>query len=249
MASARIGTSGFSYAHWRGAFFPETLSPRRWLEYYMDCFDTVELNVTFYRLPCAPMVASWARRATAGFLYAVKLSRYITHTKRLRDAAEPLARFLERLCGLGSHLGPVLVQLPPGMARDAPRLDDFLARCDSRLRWAVEVRDPSWFDDEVYAVLARHGAALCIHDMLDNHPRVLTAEFAYVRFHGVAVRYGGSYPDPILRAWADTIHGWTAAGRDVYAYFNNDQHAYAVANARTLRTMIDTTPSAREIPQ
>jgi len=237
VATILIGTSGFSYGHWRGVFYPPGVPRTRWLDYYAERFPTVELNVTFYRLPSEKAVLSWRRRAPEGFIYAAKLSRLITHLRRLHDADNELALFLSRVRLLGEHLGPILIQLPPNLKRDVELLDAFLAKCDPSLRWAVEFRDPSWFTDAVYAVLHRHGAALCIHDYLPNHPLRVTAPFVYLRFHGIDHLYSGDYPDDVLRVWADRLRNWAAHGLDGYAYFNNDVEGYAIKNARTLTAM------------
>ena len=155
--------------------------------------------------------------------------------KRLRDPEEPLARFLERAALLGSHLGPILVQLPPRWRADAPRLDAFLAAAPRRYRWAIEFRDPSWLSPSIYAVLQRHGAALCIHDLIPDHAREVTAPWVYLRYHGV--RYGGSYAQEFLRREAKTIRAYRKAGLDVFAYFNNDVGGHAITNASTLRAL------------
>ncbi len=234
-AEIRIGTSGFSYAHWRGVFYPEHLAEKRWLAFYAEEFDTVELNATFYRLPSEAAVSAWAQRVPETFLFAVKLSRYITHLKRLHQVDDALATFLTRLQPLGPRLGPLLVQLPPGMKLDLSLLDDFLARCPSTRRWAVEFRHPSWLVEATYDLLARHQAALCLHDLLPDHPCRVTAPFVYLRFHGTEERYSGNYPDDTLRTWAGRLRDWHAEGLDVFAYFNNDIQGFAVQNARTLR--------------
>lgn len=238
MASIHIGTSGFSYQHWRGVFYPEGLSQQKWLEFYAQHFSTVELNVTFYRLPSEKAVESWRRRAPEGFLYAAKLSRLITHSHRLHNAEEALATFLERMRILGEHLGPILIQLPPGMPQDVDRLDAFLGQCNPTLRWAVEVRNAGWLNDTTYVVLRRHGAALCIHDLITPHPIEITAPFTYLRFHGAGQLYGGDYPDTALRPWADRLLAWQTQGIDGYAYFNNDACGYAVKNAKMLQAMV-----------
>ena len=229
-----IGTSGFSYRHWREVFYPPELPQARWLEFYAEYFPTVELNVTFYRLPSEKAVISWQRRVPAGFIYAAKLSRLITHFRRLHDADEELALFLERIKLLGDHLGPILIQLPPSLKENPELLDSFLSKCDPTLRWAVEFRHPSWFTDTIYTVLSRHGAALCIHDYLPNHPLQVTAPFVYLRFHGINHLYSGDYPDEALSVWAERLRDWAAARLDGYAYFNNDAGGYAIKNAKTL---------------
>lgn len=232
----RVGTSGFHYPHWRGVFYPPGLAPAQWLRFYAQQFAAVELNNTFYRLPEAAVFDRWAAEAPAGFLFALKFSRYGSHLKRLREPARTVPPFVERAARLGPHLGPVLVQLPPRWGADPQRLDAFLAETPPHLRWAVEFRDPSWLNEEVFAVLAAHRAALCLHDLLDRHPRRLTADWVYLRFHGD--RYQGSYSRGQLDAAAAEIRDWLAGGLDVHAFFNNDQCGYAVANARELSGLL-----------
>ncbi len=232
----RIGTSGYEYADWKGRFYPPDLARREWFSFYAATFDTVEVNASFYRLPSSEVFDRWRARAQAGFLYALKFSRYGTHLKRLLDPEQTIGLFLERAERLGPHLGPVLVQLPPRWKVDAERLDRFLQAAPRRHRWAVELRDPSWLHPDVYTVLERHRAALVVHDLLPRHPRVPTAGWTYLRFHGVA--YGGSYSPQKLAAEARRIRAELGAGRDVYAYFNNDRRAAAVHDARRLRRLV-----------
>ena len=234
----RIGTSGFSYPHWREVFYPAAVPERRWLEHYAEHFDTVELNSTFYHLPKAETFDSWRERTPGGFLFVLKLSRFITHRKNLVDCGEPLRLFLDRAERLGERLGPILVQLPPGLKADAARLDRFLELCPRRRRWAVEFRNRSWLSDEIMEVLRTHGAALCIHDLIEEHRRDVTADFVYLRFHGSGQKYGGSYPPRALAASAREIRGWIEGGFDVFAYFNNDRQGYAVGNAQELRRCV-----------
>lgn len=230
----RVGTSGFSYNHWRGVFYPPEVPQRAWLEFYAERFDTVELNNPFYRLPSEATFRAWHDRAPRGFCYAVKMSRYLTHVRKLNDPAEPIERFLQHAAPLAETLGPILIQLPPGLHADPPRLDAALALCPRQHRWAVEFRHPSWLVEPVYEVLRRHGAALCIHDHIPDHPHVLTAGFTYLRFHG-AGQPDGNYTDDALDRAAERIRTDRAAGVDVYAYFNNDWHGYAIGNAQGLR--------------
>lgn len=233
----RIGTSGYQYDDWRGVLYPRDLPKRQWLGYYAGRFDTVEINNTFYNLPAAETFASWAAEVPRGFCFSLKLSRYATHMKKLKDPEQPLELFLERSKPLRRHRGPILVQLPPHFHANPERLDAFLRAAPRRLRWAVEVRDPSWLVPEVYAVLERRGAALCIHDLIDDHPRVVTAGFVYQRFHGE--NYGGSYPHQALSAEATRLAGYAEQGLDVYAYFNNDRGGHAVRNAMGLRRYVE----------
>jgi uncharacterized protein YecE (DUF72 family) len=225
------------YRHWRGAIYPESLPQKRWFEYYATMFDTVEINNTFYRLPAEKTVDAWAAQAPAGFVYAVKLGAFGSHRMKLRDAASWLPNHLDRLGHLGAAAGPTLVQLPPRWKRNVERLDEFLAAAPASCRWAVELRNPSWLHDDVYQVLARHGAALCIHDLLDGHPWELTSDWTYVRFHGpnaTSHPYQGRYGGDGLFWMADRLSKWLDEGHDVYAYFNNDDSGYAVRDAQSL---------------
>lgn len=217
--------------------YPPGLRQRDWFAAYAAMFDTVELNSTFYRLPSESTVEKWRVEAPPAFTYAVKVGQFGTHRKKLRDAASWLTKHVDRFDRLGSALGPQLVQLPPRWHRDLARLDEFLDAAPRRLRWAVELRDRSWLDDAVFDVLARHGAALCVHDMVAGHPWVLTAPWTYVRFHGPdrTRPYWGRYGGRRLWRVADRLGAWLDDGHDVYAYFNNDHLGHAVADARWLR--------------
>ena len=228
-----VGTSGYQYEHWRGVFYPEDLPKRRWFEHYIQHFDTVEINNTFYRLPEIHTFDNWREQAPPGFVYALKYSRFATHIKRLKDPAEPLQRFLERAVHLGVRLGPILVQLPPHFKANPQRLSEFLALVPTSFRWAFEFRDSDWLNEEIYQILEAHAAALCIHDMLPQHPQRITTGWTYLRFHGD--HYQGSYTARQLSATARRIRDYLAQGLDVYAYFNNDQAGYAVHNALELR--------------
>jgi uncharacterized protein YecE (DUF72 family) len=232
----RVGTSGYVYPHWSGDFYPDDLPRKAWFDHYAKHFDTVEINNTFYRLPEADVFDRWREQAPPGFRYALKYSRYGTHLKHLADPEEPLQRFLEVAERLRSWLGPILVQLPPSWRADPPRLDAFLRAAPRRHRWAVELRDPDWLTDEVYAVLRDHGAALVIHDMIEDHPVLLTADWTYLRFHGE--HYGGRYTHQALSGRARVIRRWLDAGIDVHAYFNNDEGGHAPHDAADLRRYV-----------
>lgn len=242
MARARVGCSGWQYKDWRGIVYPEKLPLRRWFEFYSSSeglgFDTVEINNTFYRLPPPETVEKWCQQAPEGFEYATKLGQFGSHRMKLRDAASWLPNHLDRVCRLGPFLGPTLVQLPPRWKRNVERLDEFLAVAPRELRWAVELRDDSWLHDDVFEVLKRHGAALCIHDLLADHPWELTTGWTYVRFHGIdALRnpYQGRYGPERLEPVAERMAAWLADGVDVYAYFNNDWRGHAPTDAAWLR--------------
>ncbi len=239
MGRAFVGCSGFSYQDWRGIVYPERLPARRWFEHYATLFDTVELNTTFYRLPAATTVEGWAAQAPPGFTYAAKLGAFGSHRMKLRDAASWLPNHLERVRLLGPSLGPMLVQLPPRWKKNVERLDQFLTVAGpSGLRWAVELRDPSWLADDVYEVLRRHGAALCLHDLLADHPWELTTDWTYVRFHGpdaLNQKYWGLYGPGRLAGPGNRLATCLEQGHDVYAYFNNDHQGHAVTDATWLR--------------
>jgi uncharacterized protein YecE (DUF72 family) len=232
-----VGCSGWMYKDWRGVVYPADIPQRAWFNYYATLFDTVEINNTFYRLPPATTVEHWAAQAPPGFTYAVKLGGFGSHRMKLRDAASWLPNHLDRVRRLGPALGPTLVQLPPRWRRDVARLDEFLSVAPRDVRWAVELREPSWLHDDVFATLAKYDAALCLHDLLDQHPWVLTASWTYVRFHGpdaLRQKYMGRYTGRRLRRPGTQLRTWLGDGVDVYAYFNNDWYGHAVTDAQWL---------------
>ncbi|HEY9854310.1 MAG TPA: DUF72 domain-containing protein, partial [Stenomitos sp.] len=163
MGEIRIGTSGWHYAHWHGTFYPAELPTSAWLDYYCRCFDTVEINNSFYRLPSETTLAAWRDAVPAGFSFAAKASRYLTHMKKLKDPESALHTFLPRLEALGPTLGPILFQLPPRWRLNLERFAAFLAVLPRTHRYAFEFRDPSWHVSEVYALLRRHGMAYCVY--------------------------------------------------------------------------------------
>jgi len=245
LGELRVGCSGWSYKDWRGVVYPADLPQRRWFEHYQSLFDTVELNSTFYRLPSVTAVEQWAQNAAPGFVYAVKLGGFGSHRMKLSDASSWLPNHLDRVQRLGSHLGPNLVQLPPRWSRNVERLDEFLSIVPSSMRWAVEVRDPSWLHDDVFNVLHRRRAALCVHDLLADHPFELTTDWTFVRFHGpdaINRPYHGSYGTTRLRRWAEQLESVRDRGGDVYAYFNNDWFGHAVRDAQVLRSLMAGAP-------
>jgi uncharacterized protein YecE (DUF72 family) len=234
----RIGTSGWHYAHWAKVFYPAGLPPRARLAFYAGAFDTVELNNTFYRLPKPEAVAGWREDVPARFLFAVKVSRFLSHMKKLRDIGVGLRRFLDATQPLGEKRGPLLLQLPPRWKPDTGRLDAFLEALPKTERCAVELRDPSWHIPEVYAVLERRGAAFCMYSLGGfTSPVLLTTDFCYARFHGPGPKYVGTYSRRFLRAWAGRIADWSRTLRAAYVYFDNTE-GDAIENARTLRSLV-----------
>jgi uncharacterized protein YecE (DUF72 family) len=253
VAQILVGTSGWTYASWRGTFYPEGLPSRRYLEFYAREFPTTEVNYSFYHLPRPQTYANWAAQVPDEFVFAVKASRLITHSKRLLAVDEGWQRFVQHALALGSHLGPILLQFPATFQRELSRLAGFLTMAreqapeQRQLRLVFEFRHESWFTDEIYRLLERHGAALCLADS-PSYPRqdVCTAEFTYFRFHGRTQLFASSYSEPELAHASRLMKRFAREGVDVYAYFNNDARGHAVDNARLLRTLLSEAPSRRD---
>jgi uncharacterized protein YecE (DUF72 family) len=244
MTQLRIGCSGWTYKDWKGPFYPHETPDARRLEHYAGRFDTAEINASFYRLPSEATVEGWARRAPAGFLFAWKVSRFITHNKKLRDCDDPIDLVFGRMAPLGAKLGPALIQLPPQLRRDDARLAVFLDRLPPG-RHTVEFRHPSWYDEGVYRLLAERDVSLCISD---HHaapsPWEITASWVYIRGHGPGGRYRGRYPPEELARWAERIGRYRAQGLDVHAYFDNDIKSAAPFDALALMERLDVRPYA-----
>jgi uncharacterized protein YecE (DUF72 family) len=228
-----VGTSGWQYADWRGVLYPPGLPQREWLERYAACFDTVENNNAFYRLPAREIFESWRDRTPPTFVMAVKASRYLTHVKRLKEPAEPVGRLLRAAAGLGPKLGPVLVQLPPTLRAEPDRLVECLRCFPEGIRVAVEPRHDSWWTEDVRERLTRCGAALCWPDRLGRPiaPLWPTADWGYVRFHEGTARPRPSYGDRALRSWLRRVCANWDDDQDVFVYFNNDSGGAAVRDA------------------
>jgi uncharacterized protein YecE (DUF72 family) len=244
----RIGCSGWNYASWREQLYPKGMGPARWLAEYARHFDTVEVNSTFYRLASRNAVERWAADTPDEFCFTVKASRYLTHVKRLADSPEKgfvlgegIKRFyagIEPLIPAGK-LGPVLWQLPPNFKRDDGRLQNLLELAPPG-RHCFEFRHPSWFADDVYALLGEHDAALVIGDdpQMPFQACELTAPWTFVRLHRGRRGRRGNYSPAEIERWAERIGGWRDDGLDVYAYFNNDWEAFAPRNAATLMRLL-----------
>jgi uncharacterized protein YecE (DUF72 family) len=245
-----IGTSGYNYPHWwNGVFYPSDLPQRKWLEFYAQQLDTVELNVSFYRLPSKEVFQHWHRRTPKKFVFGVKGSRYITHVKRLKECREPLSRLLEHAFPLREKLGAVLWQLPPRFGFRKERLEEFcvllstLPRSKS-IRHTFEFRDESWFCREAIQTLEEFRFALCIaHGSGLPYVETVTSEFIYLRLHGGEILYGSNYSDQELSQWAAKIQSWEKDGKTVFVYFNNDAYGFAVKNALMLKKMLSPLPS------
>jgi uncharacterized protein YecE (DUF72 family) len=235
-----IGCSGWNYRDWRGVLYPEGLPQRRWLERYAEVFGTVEINATFYRLPTESAVRGWAEGSPDGFTFAVKMSRYVTHIKRLAEPKSGFGRFFDAIAPLreAGKLGPILWQFPENLHRDDERLATAL-RAIPPGRHCFEFRHSSWFTGEVYDILRRHNAALVIPDdarrPLGAHE--LTTDWTYIRFHYGRRGRGGNYSERELEAWKRRIAAWRSRV-EVFAYFNNDWKAYAVRDGRWLASRL-----------
>ena len=236
-----VGTSGWSYDHRDGVLSRPGLPAAHRLQHHTAEFRTVKVNESFYRWPRTASFASWRRRLPEGFRMTVKAPRGLTHARRLYSPEQWVERITAGLHELGDRRGPLLVQLPPAMPRDDARLGYFLGRLPDWIPVAVELRHPTWQAEEVFELLARHGAAYVVMSGA-NLPCVLraTAPFVYVRLHGPDRDhlYAGSYSGADLGWWADRMREWAGQGRDVYAYFNNDGGGNAVRDARELRRQL-----------
>ncbi len=234
-----IGTSGWHYDHWQGPFYPKGLAGEEMLGFYAERFRAVEINNSFYQLPSAETLAAWRGSVPEGFVFAVKASRYITHMKKLKDPAEPVGNFLERIGALGERLGPVLFQLPPKWRCNTERLRRFLEQLPGRFRYTFEFRDASWFRKEVLDLLREANAAFCIYQLAGVlSPREVTADFVYVRLHGPGAAYQGCYDVGTLSGWAGAVTAWARQGREIYCFFDNDQRGYAARNAMKLQDLL-----------
>jgi uncharacterized protein YecE (DUF72 family) len=236
---AFIGTSGWSYRHWRGPFYPEALPARQHLDFYAGRFDTVEVNGTFYRLIARATLAAWRDQTPDGFVFACKGSRFLTHMKRLADCGQGLARYFERVTALEPKLGPIVFQLPAHFRPNPERLAEFLGCLPEGQRYTFEFRDPAWFTSRILDLLRARNAALCLYEFAGREaPLEVTADFVYIRLHGPEGPYRGSYAEPALAAWARRLENWRQQGRDVYCYFDNDDRGFAPENALRLKQLL-----------
>lgn len=235
-----VGTSGWHYPHWRTRFYPADLPATQWLDFYRQQLASVEINNSFYRLLDAHTVRAWRARTPRDFVFAVKGSRFITHNKKLKDAQEPLQRFLEPLTAFGRQLGPIVFQLPPHWGVNSERLEEFLSMLPKGRRYSLELRNLQWHSETVYALLRRYRVAFCIFQLAGfTTPFIVTADFVYVRLHGPEGKYAGNYHAQTLKAWARRARTWASEGRAVYIYFDNDQAGYAAHNAIALQRYLD----------
>jgi uncharacterized protein YecE (DUF72 family) len=227
-----IGTSGFQYPEWKGSFYPATISTVKMLPFYAEHFSTTEINYSFYRIPTAKTLANWAAETPKNFRFSLKAPQEITHVRKLRDCADGLGRFSEVLANLYEKRGPILFQLPPFFKKDLPLLKDFLGALPRNLKCAFEFRHTSWFDDETFAALKSHNAALCIAESEKlAAPIIFTADFGYFRLRRE------DYTSPDIARWAKIISGQQAR-EDSYIYFKHEEAGVGPKFAKELISTI-----------
>jgi len=233
-----IGTSGWTYDHWRGNFYPPDLPKARWLDYYAECFQTVELNASFYRSLRESTFAKWHEKTPPGFVWSVKANRFITHIRRLKDVGASLETLFASVAPLAEKQGPVLFQLPPSLGFQKADFESFCALLPAGFKCTIEARNRQWCTDEALSCLQSHGIAWCIADTAGRYPclEAVTADFVYIRLHGSRSLYASDYTEEELAAWAEKINGWD---RETYVYFDNDFMAFAPHNALRLKTLIE----------
>ncbi len=232
-----IGCSGWNYKHWRELFYPKDLPQSRWLQYYASVFDTVEINATFYRQFNATTYSNWYHKVPEGFCYSIKMSKYVTHIKRLLNTDDEVTKFLTSASLLKEKSGVILIQLPPSLKFDAALLDDFCKLLPGNYRFAIEARHSSWLGDSSFDLLKRYNIAWCISDTAGRYPyfEAVTADFIYIRLHGSTTLYASDYSDSELEQWAYKILTWA---KTTFCYFDNDYNAYAVYNAMKLKKLL-----------
>jgi uncharacterized protein YecE (DUF72 family) len=236
----RIGTSGWHYKHWKGNFYPRDIQAAEMFRHYMQKFDTVEINNSFYRLPTPEAVENWVQQSPPGFLFALKASRYITHMRKLLHPEDTTEKFMRMAEGFGNKLGPILFQFPPTWLLNQDRLADFLVALPASHRYAFEFRNPSWHTPNVYRLLERFNASFCIFDISEfQSPIEITSDLVYVRLHGPGKAYQGKYSVEALTGWANKIDHWAAENRSVFFYFDNDQAGFAAQNALELNHILN----------
>lgn len=233
-----IGTSGWTYEHWQGNFYPPQLSRACWLDYYAEHFNTVELNASFYRSLGESTFENWYRKTPAGFLWSVKANRFITHIRRLKDNGPSLEKFFLSIAPLREKLGVVLFQLPPSLGFHREEFEAFCKLLPLDIKYTIEARHREWFTDEALSCLQQCGIAWCIADTAGRYPylEAVTADFIYIRLHGSRALYASQYTEEELTDWADKIKKWN---RETFIYFDNDFMAYAAHNARRLKTLLE----------
>ncbi len=234
----QIGTSGWSYKHWKGKFYPERLAQANWLGFYSKIFSTVEINATFYRRQPTTTFEKWYKSTPTNFKFSVKAPRYITHIKRLKNSEEALSNFYKDVHPLRDKLSALLFQLPPNMKFNPTTIKNFLRLLNPGIRSCIEIRNSTFHCEDFFSLLKEYNVALCISDTANRYPSLierLTADFFYIRLHGSKTLYRSCYTLKELEEWAEKIRGWNIPG---FIYFDNDAEAYATTNAKQLLKLI-----------
>lgn len=239
-----IGTSGWSYKHWKEIFYPKNIKPNEWLSFYADKFSVTEINSSFYHLPLKTTVEGWVNKVPSTFLFCPKMSRYLTHFKKLKEPEETLERFFEVFEPMQKKMGPVLIQLPPSLKFDydtAENLYIILKKNYHQYQFAMEVRHETWMAEESLTLLAKYDIAFVISQSGKGFPyaETVTAKNIYVRFHGPEQLYASGYSDEQLEKFATLFKQWKKDEHVIWAFFNNDVFAHALHNAETLKAMIN----------
>lgn len=229
----RVGTSGFQYAEWKGTFYPEDLSKAKMLPYYADIFSTTEINYSFRRIPSRKTLENWDVLTPDRFVFSLKAPQKVTHFAKLQGCADTVAFFFQEVSHLGRKLGPTLFQLPPSFGKEAEVLEDFLGELPKGMRVAFEFRHASWFDDEIFDLLKKHNAALCLAESADlATPFVVTADFGYLRLRRE------DYAHKDIAKWGKLIEEQSASWDDVFAYFKHEESGVGPKFAGLLKTLL-----------
>jgi len=239
-----IGTSGWSYKDWVEIFYPKNLKPTDWLSHYAKTFDCTEINSSFYRLPQQQTVINWVNKVPKEFLFCLKMSRYLTHIKRLKEPEEPLERFFTIFGPMQKQMGPVLIQLPKTVPFDydvAEHLYKLIKKKYAMYEFAIEVRHQSWMTEESYTLMAKYNIAFVISHSGDHFPyaEVVTAKNIYFRFHGPGSLYNTRYDDATLKKYSRLFKNWLSEDHELWIFFNNDWFGYGIDNALTLRKFLE----------
>ncbi len=244
LKNIHIGTSGWSYKDWKGLFYPPELKPTEWLGYFSKTFDITEINSSFYHLPLRSTVEGWVTKVPANFMFCPKMSRYLTHIKRLKEPEEPLERFFKVFEPMKNKMGPVLVQLPPSLTFNYDVAEYFyilLKKNYTAYSFAIEPRHNTWLETDSFSLMTKYNIAFVISQSGVGFPyaEAVTAKNIYVRFHGPKELYASSYTDEILSNFAGMFKKWQKEKHTIWAFFNNDYFGNAIWNGQKLIQMLD----------
>jgi uncharacterized protein YecE (DUF72 family) len=238
-----IGTSGWSYRHWKGIFYPPKLKATEWIRFYSDHFNCTEINGSFYRLPTEETVMDWAKKVPKDFIFWPKMSRFLTHMKKLNEPEEPLQRFFGIFKPMKRMMGPVLLQLPEILKFNYDKAEHLYRLMKIKYKkydFVMEIRHPSWLQEESLTLMMKYDIGLVISQSGERFPysEMITAKNIYIRFHGPHALYASSYSEHMLKEFAKKIKGWERKGHVIWAFFNNDVHGYALENAKRLMKVL-----------